>query len=404
MYYFSAKQFRDQFPAINSQTIFLDSAATSLKPILMSQASDDYYRYSGSSVYRGQSPEALKITENYEQGRSRIAQLINAESDKNIIWTRGTTESINLITQSYFRNHLKPHDEIIVSELEHHSNLLPWIILAQQTGAKIIKWPVNKQYTLELDSLKSRLSSRTKVIAITQMSNVTGFQPNLTQITQLAHAVGALIVVDGAQGIVHCPIDVSAIDIDFYAFSAHKLYGPTGLGICYGKTELLDKMPPWHGGGKMLTEVNFEHFTPAPVPYCFEAGTPNIAGVIAFSAALEWLSQTDLHQSEAYCCNLIDYAHQQLKQLPGFICYSQPNSPLLAFNFAGIHFSDLGLLLTEQKIALRYGQHCAQPLMDAIAIGGCLRISVMPYNDQQDIDKFINAVKFALSILNDEDE
>ncbi|HEF8771111.1 TPA: cysteine desulfurase CsdA [Providencia stuartii] len=404
MHYFSAKQFRDQFPAIHSQTIFLDSAATSLKPSLMSQASDDYYRYSGSSVYRGQSPEALTTTKNYELGRNRAAQLINAQSDKNIIWTRGTTESINLITQSYFRNNLAPNDEIIVSELEHHSNLLPWIILAQQTGAKIIKWPVNKHYTLDIESLKPRLSSRTKVVVITQMSNVTGFQPDIAQITLLAHSVGALIVVDGAQGIVHCPIDVSEMDIDFYAFSAHKLYGPTGLGVCYGKTELLAKMPPWHGGGKMLTEVNFEHFTPAPVPYCFEAGTPNIAGVIAFSAALEWLDTIDLPQSETYCCALIEYAYQQLKQLPGFICYSQPNSPLLAFNFAGIHFSDLGLLLTEQKIALRYGQHCAQPLMDAMAISGCLRISVMPYNDQQDIDKFINAVKFALSILNDEDE
>lgn len=402
MHPFSAKQFREQFPAINSETIFLDSAATALKPLSMLQASDDYYRHSGSSVYRGQSLESLRITENYEQGRKRVAKLINAESENAIIWTRGTTESINLIAQSYFRSKLQPDDEIIVSELEHHSNLLPWIILAQQTGAKIIKWPINNKHILDVDAFKSLLNERSKVVAITQMSNVTGFQPNLEAITQLAHTIGALVVVDGAQGVVHSLIDVNAMDIDFYAFSAHKLYGPTGLGVCYGKAELLANMSLWHGGGKMLTDVSFKHFTPAPVPHCFEAGTPNIAGVIAFSATLDWLSKIERHESEAYSCSLIDYAHAQLSQLKGFTCYSQPSSPLLSFNFSGIHHSDLGLLLTEQKIALRYGQHCAQPLMDAINIRGCLRISVMPYNTLQDIDKLTNAVKFALSILNDE--
>lgn len=402
MHQFSAKQFREQFPAINSETIFLDSAATALKPLSMSQASDDYYRHSGSSVYRGQSLESLWITENYEQGRKRVAKLINAESENAIIWTRGTTESINLIAQSYFRSQLQPNDEIIVSELEHHSNLLPWIILAQQTGAKIIKWPINNKHILDVDALKPLLNERSKVVAITQMSNVTGFQPNLSAITQLAHTTGALVVVDGAQGVVHKPIDVHAMDIDFYVFSAHKLYGPTGLGVCYGKPGLLANMSLWHGGGKMLTDVSFEHFTPAPIPHCFEAGTPNIAGVISFSATLDWLSKIERYESEAYSCSLIDYAHTQLSQLKGFTCYSQPNSPLLSFNFSGTHHSDLGLLLTEQKIALRYGQHCAQPLMDAINIRGCLRISVMPYNTPQDIDKLTNAVKFALSILNDE--
>ncbi|MBG5919504.1 cysteine desulfurase CsdA [Providencia stuartii] len=402
MDHFSAKQFREQFPAIQSHTVHLDSAATALKPISMSQASNDYYLHSGSSVYRGQSPESLRITQNYEQGRVRVAKLINAEDENTIIWTRGTTESINLIAQSYFRHHLKPNDEIIVSELEHHSNLLPWLILAQQTGAKIIKWPINQDQTLHIEKLKQLLTPNSKVIAITQMSNVTGYQPDLTAITSLAHKAGALVVVDGAQGVVHSPMDVCTMDIDFYAFSAHKLYGPTGLGVCYGKPNLLAAMSPWHGGGKMLSEVSFDHFTPAPIPHCFEAGTPNIAGVIAFSATLDWLSEIDLHHREAHCCSLINYAHEQLKSLPGFTCYSEPNTPLLSFNFDGIHHSDLGLLLTEQKIALRYGQHCAQPLMDALDIRGCLRISVMPYNNLQDIDKFINALKFALSILNDE--
>ncbi|BBG59893.1 cysteine desulfurase CsdA [Providencia rustigianii] len=398
---FSAPQFRQQFPAINSETIFLDSAATALKPLEMINATNDYYRLSGSSVYRGQSPESLKITRNYEQGRLSVAKLIHAMDEKNIIWTRGATESINLIAQSYFRNKLQPGDEIIVSEIEHHSNLLPWMILAQQTGAKLVKWAVNTDLTLDLATLKSCLNANSKIIAITQMSNVTGYQPDIKAITQLAHNVGAKVVVDGAQGVVHHPLNVTATDIDFYVFSAHKLYGPTGLGVCYGKAEHLEQMTPWHGGGKMLNKVSFDGFTPAPIPQRFEAGTPNIAGVIAFSAVLDWLKTQDLAQAETYTCSLISYAREQLAQFDGLICYSAPQSPLLSFNFQDIHHSDLGLFLTEQKIALRYGQHCAQPLMDSLKISGCLRISAMPYNNKQDIDKFINSVKFALSILND---
>ncbi len=401
MDHFNATQFRQAFPAIAANITFLDSAATALKPLAMIEASNNYYQLSGSSVHRGQSAESLKITNDYEQGRIRVAKLINAPNEKSIIWTRGTTESINFITQSFFREKLQPDDEIIVSEIEHHSNLLPWLILAKQTGAKIVKWPINDSLILDIDALKSKLNTKSKVVAITQMSNVTGYQPDLSIITQLAHAAGALVVVDGAQGIAHLPIDVSVIDIDFYAFSAHKLYGPTGLGVCYGKPSLLSQMSPWHGGGKMLTDVTFDDFTPAPIPQCFEAGTPNIAGVIAFSAVLEWLNKIDFVQAEIYSCSLIQYAHEQLSQLDNLICYSTPNSPLLSFNFKDIHHSDLGLLLTEQNIALRYGQHCAQPLMDALNIRGCLRISVMPYNNKQDIDQFIKAIKFALSILND---
>lgn len=401
MDHFSAASFRLAFPALDSSTLFFDSAATALKPIAMIDASNNYYRLSGSSVYRGQSPDALKLTRDYEQGRVRTAKFINAPSEKNIIWTRGTTESINLIAQCYFRSRLQPGDEIIVSEIEHHSNLLPWIMLAQQTGAKIIKWPVEKDLTLSLDVLKSKLSTKSKLVAITQMSNVTGYQTDLHAITQLAHQVGALVLVDGAQGVVHSPINVKKLNIDFYAFSAHKLYGPTGLGVCYAKTELLEQMVPWHGGGKMLTDVTFDHFTPAPIPQRFEAGTPNIAGVIAFSAVLEWLEGVDLTSAEAYACSLVEYAYEKLSLLPNFMSYHPSRSPLLSFNFKDIHHSDLGALLTEQNIALRYGQHCAQPLMDALNISGCLRISVMPYNNQQDINKFIDAVTLSLSILND---
>lgn len=401
MDHFNPISFRLEFPAIDSPTLFFDSAATALKPIAMINASNDYYRLSGSSVYRGQSPESLKLTRVYEQGRIRAAKYIQAPSENNIIWTRGTTESINFIAQGYFRSILQPDDEIIVSEIEHHSNLLPWLMLARQTGAKIIKWPIEEDLTLNLDVLKSKLSAKSKVVALTQMSNVTGYQPDIQTVTQLAHQAGALVVVDGAQGVVHQPINVSELDIDFYVFSAHKLYGPTGLGICYGKMALLERMSPWHGGGKMLTHVTFDGYTPAPIPQRFEAGTPNIAGVIAFSATLKWLEEIDLIQAESHTCRLAEYAAKKLSVLPGFIGYSMPHSPLLSFNFEGIHHSDLGVLLTEQNIALRYGQHCTQPLMDALNISGCLRISMMPYNNQQDVDKFIDAVTTSLSILNE---
>ena len=401
MNYFNVASFRQKFPAINSTTVFLDSAATALKPAVLIDTTNNYYQLSGSSVYRGQSSESLKMTQDYEQGRLRVAKFINATSENTVIWTRGATEAVNFITQGFFRDKLQPDDEIIVSEIEHHSNLLPWMILAEQTGARIIKWPMTANQTLDLHVLKSQLNNKTKVVAVTQMSNVTGYQPEINAITKLAHNAGALVVVDGAQGIVHHQIDVSASNIDFYIFSAHKLYGPTGLGACYAKPDLLAQMRPWHGGGKMLTDVNFNRFTPAPIPHCFEAGTPNIAGVIAFSAVLDWLGEINLARAEEHACSLIQYAYDQLSQLEGFICYSMPSSPLLSFNFREIHHSDLGILLTEQNIALRYGQHCAQPLMDALKISGCLRISVMPYNNRQDIDKFINAVKYALSILND---
>lgn len=398
---FSAINFRSHFPALNSPTVFLDSAATALKPLAMIEATDHYYRHASSSVHRGQSKVALQTTQNYELARQQVARLINSVDAKSIIWTRGTTESINFVAQSYFREQLQPGDEIIVSEQEHHSNLIPWLMLAQQTGATVIKWPINQNYHISLDSLKPLLNQRTRVVAVSQMSNVTGHQPDLIAIRQLTREVGAKMVVDGAQGIAHHSIDVTALDIDFYAFSAHKLYGPTGLGVCYIKPQLAAQMPPWHGGGKMLIETDFSNFVAAEIPHCFEAGTPNIAGVLAFSATLAWLET--IHRSDAalHANSLIDYAEQQLQQLPGFISYRCSHSPLLSFNFADIHPSDLAILLAEQNIALRHGQHCAQPLMDAMGINGCLRISVMPYNNQQDIIRFISALKSALLLLNE---
>ncbi|WP_434526976.1 cysteine desulfurase CsdA [Photorhabdus asymbiotica] len=399
---FEPEQFRQQFPALQQQTVFLDSAATALKPQAMIKATQDYYQCCGTTVHRSQHHAALETTSRYENARQLVAELINAPKPENIIWTRGTTESLNLVVQNYFRTHLQPGDEIIVSEQEHHSNLIPWLMLAEQIGAKVIKWPLGNGKLPDINTLPELLNQHSRLIAISQMSNVTGGAVDLTAITKIAHQHGCLIVVDGAQGVVHNPVDVQQTDIDFYAFSAHKLYGPNGVGVLYGKSELLESMSPWQGGGKMLTQASFSGFTPEAVPFRFEAGTPNVAGVIGFAATLEWLKDLDMAKAEAHAVTLTDYAEEQLSALPGFISYRIAGSSLLAFNFAGIHHSDLATILAEQNIALRSGQHCTQPLIETLGISGCLRASFMPYNNQQDANSLIQAVKFGLSLLQDE--
>ncbi|AYA42133.1 cysteine desulfurase CsdA [Xenorhabdus nematophila] len=399
---FDSEKFRQQFPALQQSTTFLDSAATALKPACMIEATGHYYQNHSATVHRSQHTTAQAMTARYEQARSLVAELINAPLPEDIVWTKGTTEAINLIAQSYFRPRLNAGDEIIVSEQEHHANLLPWLILAEQTKAKIVKWPIGKQHQPEITTLAELLNEKSRLVAISQMSNVTGATVDLAQVSALAHQYDCRVVVDGAQGIVHSPVDMQQLDIDFYAFSAHKLYGPNGVGVLYAKSELLNAMSPWHGGGKMLTQVSFEGFTPESVPYRFEAGTPNVAGVIGFAATLEWLKTVDIQLAESHAIDLTDYTEQQLSTLPGFISYRATGSTLLAFNIAGIHHHDLATLLAEQNISLRSGQHCAQPLLDALGINGCLRVSFMPYNNYQDADKLVSAVKFALSLLNDE--
>ena len=401
---FSPTVFRQQFPAIEENIVYLDSAATALKPVAMIEASDEFYRHSSATVHRSQYQQAKKMTQHFEQARQQVAQLLNVADSDTIIWTQGTTGSLNLIAQGYFRPRLQAGDEIIVSEQEHHANFIPWLMLAEQTGAKIIRWPIEDNFLPSIATLATLLTARTRVVAISQMSNITGAQIALDKVSQCVHQYDdCLLVVDGAQGIAHHATDISALDIDFYAFSAHKLYGPNGLGVCYGKRELLEVMSAWQGGGKMLTTASFNGFVPAAIPHRFEAGTPNIAAVIAFSATLDWLQTQDMAQANQYALTLADKAQARLEQLEGFISYRAPHSPVLAFNFEGIHHSDLAALIAEQGIALRTGQHCAQPLIDALTISGCLRASFMPYNQLSDIDRLVDAVKFALSLLKDED-
>jgi cysteine sulfinate desulfinase len=398
---FNPAQFRAQFPALSDAGVYLDSAATALKPQAIVDATQQFYSLSAGNVHRSQFAAAQKLTARYEAARDQVAELINAPDGKNIVWTRGTTEAINIVAQCYARPRLQPGDEIIVSEAEHHANLVPWLMVAEQTGARVIKLPIGADYLPDISQLSSLISSRSRILALGQMSNVTGGCPDLAQAITLAHAANMVVMVDGAQGVVHFPADVQALDIDFYAFSGHKLYGPTGIGALYGKYELLNEMSPWLGGGKMITEVTFDGFKTQPVPYRLEAGTPNVAGVIGLSAALEWLRETDIAQAETWSRGLATLAEDELSRRPGFRSFRCQDSSLLAFDFAGVHHSDMVTLLAEYGIALRAGQHCAQPLLAAMGVSGTLRASFAPYNTQEDVRALVSAVDRALELLVD---
>ncbi|QGY30355.1 cysteine desulfurase CsdA [Pantoea cypripedii] len=398
---FTPSAFRQQFPALADAGVYLDSAATALKPEAVIEATQQFYSLSAGTVHRSQFAAARALTEQYEQARGLVARWLNAADDRQIIWTRGTTEAINLVANSWLAPRLQPGDEIVVSEAEHHANLVPWLMVAEAKGAKVVKWPLGSDRLPDIQQLPGLLNARTRLLAIGQMSNVTGGCPDLAQAIRLAHSVGAKVMVDGAQGVVHCAPDVQALDIDFYAFSGHKLYGPMGIGVLYGKAELLEAMSPWQGGGKMLTQVDFSGFTPQPVPWRFEAGTPNVAGVIGLSAALRWLSQHNAEKMEMWSQQLASLAEEQLSALPGFRSFRCGSSSLLAFDIAGIHHSDIVTLLAEHGIALRAGQHCAQPLMAALGVSGTLRVSFAPYNNLQDVDALVRAMHSAIELLSE---
>lgn len=400
---FNPTAFRQQFPALSDAGVYLDSAATTLKPQVVIDTTQQFYSLSGGTVHRSQYGAARQLTERYEQARHQVARLLNAAHGHQIVWTRGTTEAINLVANGWLLPRLKAGDEILVSEAEHHANLVPWLMAAQARGAKVVKWPIGADRLPDMALLPSLLNARTRLLAIGQMSNVTGGCPDLAQAIALAHGVGAKVMVDGAQGVAHCPTDVQALDIDFYAFSAHKVYGPTGIGALYGKAELLEEMSPWQGGGKMLTHVDFNGFTPQPAPWRFEAGTPNVAGVVGLSAALSWFEQHDRLKAEMWSQQLASLAEEQLGEFPGFRSYRAGRTSVLAFDFEGVHHSDIVTLLAEQGIALRAGQHCAQPLMAALGVSGTLRVSFAPYNNLQDVDALTRAVYTALDLLSEEE-
>ncbi|KQN64710.1 cysteine desulfurase CsdA [Erwinia sp. Leaf53] len=398
---FNPALFRQQFPALAEAGSYLDSAATALKPQAVIDASEQFYRLSAGTVHRSQFAAARRLTERYENARGQVARLLNAADAHAVVWTKGTTEAINLVAQSWLRPRLRPGDEIVVSEAEHHANLVPWLMVAEQCGARVVKWPLGDDRLPDIRLLPALLNNRTRLLAVSQMSNVTGGCPDLPQAITLAHAAGASVMVDGAQGVVHGPPDLQALDVDFYAFSAHKLYGPMGTGALVAKPERLNEMVPWQGGGKMLTEVSFTGFTPQAVPWCFEAGTPNVAGVIGLSAALEWLADVDIAAAERWSCDLASLADARLSALPGYRSFRVGESSVLAFDIAGVHHSDVVTLLAESGVSLRAGQHCAQPLLAALGVSGTLRASFAPYNSLEDVDALVAAMTTALDLLAD---
>ncbi len=395
---FDPDLFRQQFPALHQHGVYLDSAATTLTPEPIIRACQDYY-YTTASVHRSSHPLAQKMTEKFEHCRQQVANWLGVIDPRQIIWTRGATESINLVARCWLAQTLKPGDEIIVSELEHHANLLPWLMLAREYGVTIIRWSLDHNNLPDVQQLPQLITDHTRLIAVTQMSNVTGGQPDLTSIIQIAHQFDVKVMVDGAQGVAHQRLNLAQLGADFYAFSAHKLYGPTGLGILWVNPDLLEQLTPWQGGGKMISEVTFDGYQLLPMPWCLEAGTPNMAAIYGFSATLDWLNTLDLPAAEAYSARLAEHAEALLSKLVGFQSFRNPGSSLLSFQIAGIHTADLAEVLNQKQIAVRSGKHCAQPLMEALHVNGLLRASFAPYNNRQDVQKLVESVNLAVELL-----
>ncbi|EKO3434547.1 cysteine desulfurase CsdA [Vibrio fluvialis] len=396
---------RAQFPALNQTVneqplIYLDSAATTQKPQVVIDAITRYYSAQNANVHRGSHSLTAHATSQFEAARERVAQFIGAPSTKSIIWTRGATEALNLIAQTYARNTLKAGDEILVSETEHHANIVPWQIVAEQTGAKVVKVPMTRDGEFGLEAFHELLSERCKIVALAHITNVTGTRQPIETVIAAAHQVGAIVVVDGAQGIVHEIVDVAALDADFYVFSGHKLYAPAGIGVLYGKQALLEAMPPWHGGGKMVEKVSFGGTTYSGLPGKFEAGTPNVAGAIALKAAIDWYSQFDRGEVEAHLHHLQTLTYQALSKMEDIrVLGYQPDASILSVVMEGVHHQDLSTLLDQQGIAVRAGHHCAHPLMEAFGVKGTVRISFGIYNSEQEVAQLIKAIEKAVDIL-----
>ena len=396
---------RADFPILqqkiyNRPLVYFDNAATTQRPQQVIDALTRTYTEYYGNIHRAAHFLADKATMAYEETRAKVCSLINAESSDQIIFTKGTTESVNLVAFSFGETFIHEGDEIIVSEMEHHSNIVPWQLLAGRKGAKIVMLPIDDDGRLQIEQLDKLITERTRLIAVTHVSNVLGTKNPIKQIAQIAHSKGIRIFVDGVQAAAHLLINVQYLDVDFYAFSAHKMYGPNGVGVLYGKKELLEQMPPYQGGGEMISEVRFSGTTFNELPYKFEAGTPNISGVIAFSAAIDYLQHIGIENAAAWEIELLNYATAKLTQMGVRIYGTQPEkSGVISFNVDGVHFFDQGTMLDKFGIAVRTGHHCADPLMDHFGIQGTVRASFAFYNTKEEIDVFIEALKKVISMF-----
>jgi cysteine desulfurase/selenocysteine lyase len=403
---FNIDEVRNDFPILSEEVnqhhlVYLDNGATSQKPQIVIDAIDNYYKHTNSNVHRGAHALSDKATELFENARTKVQHFINAQYREEVIWTRGTTESINLVAQTWGRDNIKSGDEIIVSTLEHHSNIVPWQLLCQQTGAKLTPINIKPNGELDLEHFKSIVSTNTKLVAIGHISNALGVINPIEEIIEIAHINGAMVLVDGAQAAPHLEIDVQQLDCDFYAFSGHKMFAPTGIGALYGKKALLEKMSPYHGGGEMIEKVSFSGTTFNKLPYKFEAGTPNISGSIAMGAAVDYLNQFNRQELTDYEMELIEYATEKALAIPEIkIIGSDCNkTSVLSFVMEGFHSQDVGMILDQQGIAVRTGHHCAMPLMEALGLNGTIRASFTFYNTKQEIDKLFAGLEKAKMFL-----
>ncbi len=396
---------REDFPILHQKInkrdlVYLDNAATSQKPKLVIDAIDNYYKTINSNVHRGVHTLSQLATNAYEETRVKLQQYFNAKNAYEIIFTRGTTESINLLASS-FTTLINKGDEIIISALEHHSNIVPWQMLCERTGAVLKVIPMNNKGELQLDKYKELLSDKTKIVSVSHVSNALGTVNPIKEIIDLAHQFNAVAIIDGAQATPHMHVDFQELNCDFYCASAHKMYGPTGIGFLYGKEEWLHKLPPFHGGGEMIKEVTFEKTTYADLPFKFEAGTPNIEAGIAFGTALDYIQNIGIDNIATYENELLDYATIQLKKIEDITIYgtAKNKAGVLSFNLNGIHPFDVGSIIDKLGIAVRTGHHCTQPIMQFYNIPGTVRASFAFYNTKEEIDRFIEAVKRAKMML-----
>lgn len=396
---FDAKRVRDDFPALHQEVhgrplVYLDSAATTLKPRVVIETVDEVYQRDCANIHRAVHLLSQRATARFEASRETVRQFLGAKSAAEIVFTRGTTESINLVAQSYGRPLLGEGDEILVTELEHHSNIVPWQLLCQQTGAKLVVVPMTDDGEVRLDAFEGKLSDRTRVVALSHVSNALGTVLPVKEMVARAHAAGAVVLLDGAQAVSHVDVDVRELDCDFYAFSGHKLYGPTGIGVLYGKEALLEEMPPYHGGGDMIRSVTFEETIYNELPYKFEAGTPNIAGAIGLGAAIEYVRGFDPQAVRAHEHSVLEYATEALHSVPGLRLIGTAYGKVAALSFLmdAAHPHDIGTIVDGEGVAIRTGHHCAQPVMEHFGVAATARASLGMYNTTEDIDALVNAL------------
>lgn len=403
---FDVASVRQDFPILDQEVngnplIYFDNAATSQKPKVVIEALDRYYRKNNANIHRGAHYLAAKSTGDYEDTREAIRRFLNAKQNEEIIFTRGVTEAINLLAATWGRQNIGKDDEILLSTMEHHSNIVPWQLLAEEKGAKIKVIPINEKGEIRLEEYKKMLSPRTKLLAVVHVSNALGTINPVEEMIPLAHEVGAKVMLDGAQAAVHLDIDVQALNCDFYAFSGHKVYAPTGIGALYGKLELLQSMPPYHGGGEMIKDVSFERSTYSEPPHKFEAGTPNIGDAIAFKYALEYIEKYGKSNIAAHEDALTRYATEKMQAIEGLriIGEAERKVSVISFVVEGVHHGDLGTLLDNYGVAIRTGHHCTQPLMKHYEIPGTSRVSFALYNTFEEIDRFIEALQKSIKML-----